>query len=66
MGRKYCVANCKGNCDEQTKVKGYRLPRNSEEKKKMAHYSGTNAESLKKVGALCRRPWLTNEKKFRF
>ena len=34
MGRKYCVANCKGNCDEQTKVKGYRLPRNSEEKKK--------------------------------
>ena len=34
MRRKCCVVNCKGNSDEQTKVKVYRLPRNLEERKR--------------------------------
>ena len=34
MGRKCCVANCKGNYDKQAKVKVYRLARNLEERKR--------------------------------
>ena len=32
MGSKCCVANCKGNYDEQTEIKVYRLPRNLQKK----------------------------------
>ena len=34
MGRKCCVANCKGNYNKQAKVKIYRLSRNLEERKR--------------------------------
>ena len=34
IGEKCCVANCKGNYDEQAKVKVYRLPRNLREGKR--------------------------------
>ena len=32
MGRKCCVANCKGNYDKQTKVKVHILPRSLDER----------------------------------
>ena len=48
MRRKCCVVNCKGNSDEQTKVKVYRLPRNLEERKRDSLlYSGTIYQTLK-------------------
>ena len=43
MGRKCCVANCKGNYDQSKKFIDHQELRR---KKKMAHYSGADAEIL--------------------
>ena len=60
MGRKCCVVKCKGNYDDQTKVKVYKLPRNLEERKRWLTITPRDNVPDTKETVVYEKHWLEN------